>query len=596
MRAFLRFPILVVLTLAVATAAAQDSTAEPDPFGGPRKAVVITLDGPVVEQANPLAFLGPGESTLRELTGTIDRAAKDDRVGALVVRTIRPMMGWAQAAELRDGILAFRETGKPVVALTDAAVLNDYLVVSAADRIVMTPVGGLGVYGLSADMYFFRDMLGKLGIEAHAVNTGRFKTAFEPFTHGEMSEGTRIQVQALLDSHENHIVSCIVGARGMTPDAARKALWNGPYSSAGAKEAGLVTDIAYLDAFLEEWLAAQNLEADEKYGAEPVAVAKTPSLFSLFSGLSAGGAAARRSTEGRIVVVGATGPIVDGRSDENPFAAQQVIASEDFLELIDEILDEGTPAAIVLRVDSPGGSAIASDRIWNRLGELQADGIPLVVSMGNVAASGGYYISMGADRIVAEPTTITGSIGVIGGRFVLGGTYGKIGVNKQSIRKGPNAGILDETRPWTADEEAIVVALLEEIYDVFTAKAAEGRGMTQDEVKELAGGRVWSGTDALANGLVDQLGGLSDAIAAAREIAGAPDAAVVSYPREKEFFELVEEMLSGQLSVAAPDPFMAVAERAVPARHVATVRTMTELLSGPEPRILAVHPMMFDIR
>ncbi len=589
-RVFCAFSLMMFVTTAKAR---EDVT--PDPFGGPQKAVVITLDGPVVEQPNPLAMFGPGETTLRDMTEAIDRAAEDRRVGGLVLWMIRPAMGWAQTAELREHVAAFRETGKPVIALMDAALLGDYVLASAADHIVMTPVGGLGIYGMSADMYFFKDLLGKLGMEAQAVNTGRFKTAMEPFTHSEMSEGTRIQMQALVDSYEDYIVSTVADARGMDADAARDALWNGPYSSEGAKEAGLITDVVYVEAFLDNWLVEQGLEADYDYDAEPSRAPKAPSLFTLFSGLSAGSSAATRSTDGKIVVLYAQGPIVDGHADENPFNTEQVIAAEDFLDLIEEVLEDGTPAAIVLRVDSPGGSAIASDRIWNRLEKLQEDDVPVVVSMGNVAASGGYYISMGADHIVAEPTTVTGSIGVIGGRLIIGETYGKVGVNKQSIRKGPNAGIVDETRAWNAEEEAIILGLLEDVYDVFTSKAADGRGMTQDDLKELAGGRVWTGADALKNGLVDDLGGLTTAVEKARELAKAPEAGVVTYPREKEFFELIEEMLSGNLAVSAPNPLLAIAEGTIPARHLSMLQTMMVLLQSTEPRILAIHPMVFDI-
>ncbi len=582
---------------------AQDSApAAEDAAAIPRKVPVFVLEGPMVEMKDPLAMFGPQPLLLRDLTRRIDLAAKDTTVGGIVIRMARPQMGLAQATELRQNLVEFRQTGKPVVVLMDMGGLSDYVVASSADRVVMTPVGGLTIYGLSARLYFFKDLLAKLGMEAQAVHTGKFKTAFEPFTHSEMTEGTRIQIDAILDDYESYIIESVAKSRGMEPDVARTALWGGPYSSEGALEAGLITDIAYFDEFMDDFATENNFEYVMKYKESKAAQPEPPNLFTLFSGMGAAKSKRRGSGNEQIAVLYAVGPIIDGRKDKDPFASQMVIASEDFIEQIDEALEEAPTRALVLRVDSPGGSAVASDRIWRRLEQVRDDGIPVVVSMGNVAASGGYYISAVANKIVAEPTTITGSIGVIGGRVALGGTYEKIGVNKQTISRGPHAGLVDETRPWNEEETAIVEGLLEEVYVAFTSKVADGRRMPRDKVLEIAEGRVWTGAAAKEIGLVDELGSLDDAIGVARSLADAPNAEINYYPKELTFFELFEKVLAGEVvappigvqSAPGAELLMLGTEQLIPAAQCETLWTVLQMMK-PEPGVFMMHPMMFEI-
>lgn len=595
---------LVAAILLLAAAFARPAVAQPAPTATPapaaRKAVVVTLDGPIVEQRDPLAFLGAGETTMVDLTETMSDAAKDARVGGMVLYFVRPSFNWAQAAELRDAVGEFRKAGKPVLALGDSFSLQTYLVACAADRVATTPVGGIDIYGMSMDMYFFKDLLGKLGLEAQAVHTGKFKTAMEPFTDNAMSEGSRIQMGALLADLSDYAVDAVAASRKLERDDARDALWGGPYTSARALEKRLVDDVAPLDPLMDDWLAETGLEADYEYGADD-AKPEMPSLFSMLGSLGKKKEHATPTGPRRIAVVYAVGPIVDGYAAAGPFESEQVVATEDFLDLVAQVLDENDTAAVVVRVDSPGGSAIASDRIWQRLRSLsEEEDIPVVASMGGVAASGGYYISMAADRIVAEPTTITGSIGVVGGRLILGETYRKIGVAKESLTVGPHAGLADETRPWNEAELKLLDGLLVDTYDMFTSRTAESRGKTQDDIRKIAEGRVWTGKAAVGIGLVDELGGLDRAIAVARSLSGEPNAEVIYYPREKTFLEFIEDTMAGQLGAAATlkieDPALSAARETIPARHLATLRTMMTLMSGRQPAILAVQPMVFDVR
>ncbi|MBI5155617.1 signal peptide peptidase SppA [Candidatus Poribacteria bacterium] len=597
---FAWLPALALILVGAAPAAAKD-----DAKDAPAKKIVpvLELDGPVAEVKNPLEFFATPGTTLRGITDTIDKAAKDENVAGLVVKVGAAEMGLAQRTELRDHLMTFRDTGKPLITMFDSTALGGYLLASTGDRIVITPVGSVDIYGMAINMYYFKDLLAKIGASAQVVNTGKFKNAFEPFTHSEMSEGTKIQMGALLGDIGEYVVHEVAESRGMPSGAAQDALWNGPYLSKKALKAGLVTDIAYHSEFLDKYAEENNIEYDDEYSASPKKKAESINLFTLFSNVGAKKDKDKGDGDPKIAVVYALGGIMDGRQEENPFQQEQVIASDDFIDLLDEVDEEGGVKALVLRVDSPGGSAVASDRIWNRLEEFQKDGVPVVVSMGNVAASGGYYISMGADHIVAEPTTITGSIGVIGGRFVLGGTYEKLGVSKQTLRVGPHSGIIDETRPWNEEEVALIDDLLNDVYDTFTSKVADGRNKSQNEVKELGAGRIWTGKAALKNGLVDELGGLDEAIAKARELAKAPDAPVVTYPRDMTIMELFEKIMSGEVVVntqAASGPSLPLAfaalgaDQVVPRSHLQVLWTAITLMKD-RPCAALLYPMTFDI-
>jgi len=570
---------------------------------------VLHLNGAYPEVANPFSLFGqePG-MTFRELLGTITKAKSDPKVTAMIVRIGNPAINSAQLMELHGALMDFRSSGKPLYATFEATGVGGYVLASAASEILIPPVSSLALIGMRADIFFYKDTLEKLGVQAQAINTGKFKTAFEPFTHNSMSEGTRIQTTQLLDDIYGTLVERVAAGRDVKDNKARRWLMDGPYTAKEALSEGLVDRIVYFDDFKAELQAkAENkLTFDSEYTGVEKKKVEPPNFFALFMG-TAKKASTSSDKSDKIALVHALGPIIDGRVEKSPFGGSATIASEDFIDVLNDVAKEPGLKAIVLRVDSPGGSAIASDLIWRRLETFNEQGIPYVVSMGSVAASGGYYISMGADRVFAEPTTITGSIGVIGGRFILGDAYNKMGLKKEHIAIGENTGLMDESRPWTQRETKILVRSLDDVYETFTSKAADGRGMKQSRIRELGGGRVWSGTAALDNGLIDELGGVEAAIRSAREIANVPDAKVVSFPKEKTIMELFEEILSGtstststQSKIAShflPQADMLTQLSAVlPEDHMTMIRFFMHTMKSDTSTSLMVMPWSIQIR
>lgn len=537
--------VLGLVAIPPAIPAQDDSNEEPK-----ATVPVVVFAGSIMEKQDPLALFVKPSPTLFQYVETFRQAAEDPDVPAVLVRFEGPSWGLAQAMEIADALQDLRDAGKAVYISTDSLNIIDYTIASGASEIALPPVGIVDLHGLSFAMYYMSDMLGKLGIQADAVNEGKYKDAFDPFLRNEMSDATREQMQVLLDDLFSSFVTRVAKNRGISDEQANDYLVNGPYTSAAALEIGAIDRLAYhsdMKDIISEELGAEP-DFEEEYGALRPEKAEPPNFMSLLMG-TAGKAKKAKTAGDHIAIVYASGPIVDGRVDDsNPFMQQEMIASDDFIDLLDEVM-EGGVKAIVLRVSSPGGSAIASDRIWNRLEEIQADGIPVVVSMGDYAASGGYYISMGADRIVAQPTTITGSIGVIGGKFSLGETYNKVGITRQEMGIGPYSNIYSEASLWSEEEEVVMERLLDSIYMDFRTKAAEGRDMSVDELTAVAEGRIWSGLSAQSNGLVDELGGVETAIGIARELADAPDIPTLEYPRPETLMDIIEKALSGKASV-----------------------------------------------
>jgi protease-4 len=568
---------------------------------------VLTIGGAMPEQLTPLnLLLGQGE-TVHQVAARIRSAGTDDNVDALVLRFEFPELSMAQAMELESAVRDARDAGKKIYVTADAFNILDYVVATAATEIVVPPVSVVDLHGVSLQFYYLKDMLAHVGVAADVVAVGKYKDALEPLNSSTMSPETREAMTLLMEDFLAAWSERVGSNRGLTPAAARSVLVGGPYTATAALRTAAVDRIEYPDAFLDqlEESLGGNVDFNYDYGTEP----KKPAaglgggnLFSLFSGL--GGALGGRSSSAsaaterpKIVVVHAEGPIVDGRADRsNPLAPEQVIASEDFVDLLREAADEPGAAALVLRVNSPGGSAIASDRIWEELTSIQMDGLPVVVSMGDAAASGGYYISAGADKIFAEPTTITGSIGVIGGKLNLSGTYDLAGVKLEALSIGDQANIYTEGRAWNPAEREVMKQLLLDIYGSFTSRVSDGREIPLEKMPLLAEGRVWSGRSALANGLVDHLGGLHDAIEAAKVLAKAnPDAPVVTYPKALSPMELIQQVLSGQAIQAGRPPALTNALAVLPKAQGAQLLFLYGALHN-GPVALTMQPIFWRLR
>ena len=479
-----------------------------------RENSVLTLrvSGPLPDYVpdNPLnrIFATPPQS-LSGLLTQFRKAKTDKRIRAIILDVDASETGWAKAEELRAAIEDFRTSGKPVYAYMEMGFNKDYYVAAACDKIYMPPPGELFVTGLAADVMFFRGSLDKLGIYPDIYQIGKYKSAGDMFTQKEMTKDHRDVVNSLLDDFYGRQVDAIAKARGKSADDVKKLIDNAPYNARQAKDAGLIDGAMYREEIEKE--LKQRLGYAEKDELRLVKAGDYRKISQESLGLNKGE---------KIAIVYAAGDIMSGSSQFGS-EGQEVIGSESLVRLLNEVRDDKTIKAVVLRIDSPGGEGLASDIIWRGIESLKAKK-PVVVSMSDVAASGGYYIACNANKIVAQPSTITGSIGVVGGKPVVKGFYDWIGVSNEYVLRGTNAGIFRESEKFTDSERAKFQEFLKTTYDDFTDKVAKGRGKDQAYIDSIGQGRVWTGRQGKENGLVDEYGGLDKAIEIAKQLANIP--------------------------------------------------------------------------
>jgi len=477
--------------------------------------------------ADPVsAVLARHRQVLSDVLDGLRRARADDRVRGLVARVGGRPIGLAVVQELRRAIREFGDAGKTTVAWAESfgefsAGNVSYYLATAFDSIFLQPSGDLGLTGIAVERVFLRGALDKIGADFQVAKRHEYKSAAEQLTERHFSEPAREETERLTASVTEQLAGAIADRRRLSREQVSQLIDRGPYLAAQALDAGLVDSLGYRDevyASIREQAGADAvllyLGRYQRARALAERVRKLPAWH-----------------EPVVALIHATGPIRRGRSGRGPLSGG-AMGSDTIAAAIRSASSDDQVRAVVLRVNSPGGSYVASDTIWREVVRARETGKPVVVSMGDVAASGGYFISMAADVIVAQPGTVTGSIGVLTGKPVLGETLGRAGITSDLILQGAHAAMLSQLRPFTPDEWALVDDWLDHIYADFTGKVAEGRGMTVERVHELARGRVWTGADALANGLVDELGGLDRALAVARGRAGLPDSAPVrAYPR-----------------------------------------------------------------
>jgi protease-4 len=465
------------------------------------------------------AFFESRPPSLRSLVDAVDRAGKDPAVRGLVLRVGSIDAGWARVQDLRNALERFRRSGKPSWAHLEYAGNTEYYLATGCSKIAASPTALLDVSGLSADVTFFMGALDKAGVQAQFEGVGKYKNAPNQFTETGFTEPHREQMEALVESLFEGYVAGIAESRRLAPERVRGLVDEGPFDAARAKAAGLVDELLYRDQVEQRVPGSQRLGA-----ARYVKAAR---------GFSFG-------TRPRIALVYAVGDIISGESQSSPLGGGMV-GSETVIRGLRQAAEDDSVKAIVLRVDSPGGSGAASDAIWREIG-LARRRKPVVASMGDYAASGGYYISMNADAIVAQPGTITGSIGVFSGKFSFRGLYDKIGISEEAVQRGRFARLFSSNDPWDETERARVRALNVAFYDTFVTKASEGRKKKKDDLEAVAQGRVWTGQEALANGLVDRLGGMDVAFSVARERARLGAAAeIVVMPERKGLLETLME-------------------------------------------------------
>jgi len=498
----------------------------------------LSLDGDIPEQqprSDFDAFFEKRPPSLRALVESLDRAAEDPKIAGVLIRVgVLPDVGWGKVQELRDAILRFRSrSNKPTYAHVEFCGNKEYYLATACSKIYAVPTALLDVSGLAAEVTFFQGTLAKLGIEAQFEGVGKYKNAPNQFTESGFTTPHREQMDALLDSLFSQYVTAISSGRHKSTEEVQDLIDSGPYEAKEALRAGLVDELLYQD------------QVDARFKD----ISRTSPGRYLRS-LKGFGLGSRR----RLAIIYAVGEIVPGQSQGSALGGN-LAGSDTVAGALRRARGDDSVKGVVLRVDSPGGSGTASDVIWREV-RLTAKAKPLIVSMGDVAASGGYYIAMGGDTIIAQPGTITGSIGVFGGKFSLKGLYDKLGLTKEILTRGERAALFSEYRRWSDEDRAKIRSMMVEFYQDFVGKVAQARRRSPADIDAVAQGRVWTGADALKHGLVDRLGGLEVALLVAKQKAGFgkdEDVDIVVFPERKGFFEtLMERQEEGVLERSLP--------------------------------------------
>jgi protease IV len=517
-------------------------------FAKPPDFVWLEISGSLPEFETPVGFLrkrinrGPAPLTLQALRERLDRISSDSRVRGVALRIKDIEAGWAALEEARGELLAFREAGGRVVAyLQDPVDTRSYYLACAADEVLVAPLVTVGVTGVRTRVSFFKDALDRLGVGAEVVAVSPYKSAGEPYTRNDFSPEAREQAQRLLNDRFEEVVRAMVEARGLTAEEARDAIDGAPYGPREALDAGLVDGVLYEDE-LPESLGAGGDRARVAEWASARRSLKTPY---------------RSRVRRRVGLVQVKGAISRGRSRRVPvpvpFLGGERAGSESVVAALRGAEKNRRVGAVLLHVDSPGGDALASDLIWREVDRISAKK-PVVVLMGNVAASGGYYVSAPAAHVVARRSTVTGSIGVITIRPVADRLYGKLGVNPVGLERGERAGLVDPSRPPTEDELRVLEHQIGLVYEEFKDRVSRGRNLR--DLDPIAGGRVWSGAEALERGLVDGVGGFREAFRKACELGGVGEGGPADVllkipvpragrPAPGEPAEVIEEIVDG---------------------------------------------------
>lgn len=483
--------------------------------------------GPAFNPIESFSDFDSGSVGMDKILGSIHKAKNDEKIKGIKISSGGINSGWVQAREIRNALKEFKDTGKFIYAYSDYMSQKGYYVSSVADSIFMNPVGVMELKGLSSEVLYYENFQNRYGVKMEVIRHGKYKSAVEPYLQDHMSDENRIQIQSLLDASWETLRDEVAQSRKIatgTLDALVDDLVITDAEEALAQ--GMIDGLVYEDDFENKIKAALKVDPEEKLRAVN------------FNKLNVRIQEYDKEISDRIAIVYAQGPILYTEGSEN------IIGKEAINKAFQEVLDSKNIKAVVLRIDSPGGDALTSEIILNASRALK-NNKPLVISMGNVAASGGYYIACLADRIFADPMTITGSIGVLAAFPNIRGMTDKIGINAEQVTTHENAMGYSVFEPLNKGFEKSVKTNIEKIYHTFKSRVAEGRSLNMETVEEIAQGRVWSGKDAVEIGLVDELGGLKEAIAAAAELAEVKEYNLVDYPK---FDDDLESMLLGAFS------------------------------------------------
>jgi protease-4 len=497
----------------------------PQVSGNSTLVLKIGGDLPELEPGGVIGQFFEAPPTVRSLVESLRKAKVDRRISSVIIRPTSAAALWGKVQEIRDAIVDFRRSGKPIIGYLEYGGEQEFYLASACDKVFLMPAASLDLTGMASYELFLRGTLDKIGAYPDTLHIGEYKTASNTFTEHTYTPAHREMAESLNADLYEQLIRGLADGRHKSEKDIRALVDHGPFLPEDAVRAGLVDDVAYEDEIDDKVKLSKgtvNYLSDSDYRhVSPISV-----------GLNKGP---------RIAVIYATGVIASGESNSDS-PSGQVVGADTMVEYLRKARGDSSIKAIVLRVDSPGGSAIASDVIWREV-SLTRNTKPVIASMSDVAASGGYYIAMPANAIVAEPATLTGSIGVVMLKFVIDGTLKKLGMNMEGVKNGRYADLYSPVRAFSAEERAKVQEQMQATYDTFVEKAASGRNTTPERIDAIAQGRVWTGAQAKAIGLVDELGGLERALAVAKQRAKLPpdsEVELVVYPGKKSFYDIVK--------------------------------------------------------
>lgn len=515
----------------------------------PTSIVVLQVSGYFTEKpgANFLSLSDESTNNIRRFSETLGRAADDDNIKAVVLNIEQPLLSWAQVDELRRNIKHLRDSGKKTYAYVETMSQRDYLLACACDEIIITPTGTVLVVGLAGEAVYFKNLLDKIGVKADFMQMGRFKSAAESLTRTGPSEAELLQINRLFDSLHEHLLNSIAASRKMEPEQVAKIIDEGPFTAEEAKQAGLIDRIMYrpeLLQYLKEQTAGE-VQLVLNYEKSDRSKINLDNPFALMAVLQEIFSGPKEPTGDVIAVVYVDGPITLGQSSDG--WADGTVGARTVRMAVNEAANDNNVKAIVVRIDSPGGGATASDIIYRSVRKA-AESKPVVISMGRVAASGGYYIACGGPTILAEASTITGSIGVVGGKLVIGGLFEKLGITTYTFKRGRHADLFNSTRAFTPLERYKLARIMRDVYGTFKQCVVESRGeKLQGLIENLAQGKVYTGLQAKKLGLIDNIGGLDDAIELAARQAGIEEDGeykLRTLPRPKTIMDLLDNLLA----------------------------------------------------
>jgi protease-4 len=511
---------------------------------------------------------GDDSQSLADLLFLLRGARDDTRVDGMVVRIRGLRIGWAKAQEIRSALAEFRASGKRLVAYLECEFGNstlEYFIASAAAELFVPPAGQLLIGGLLAEYMFLGGVWEQLDIEMQVVKIGEYKTAGDMYERKSMSAAHREMADSLLDSLYAQFVSAVADARDLDEPTVRALVDRGPMRVDDLEAVGLVDGVRFLDEIKRDMVGAEG----KFVGADQFEGRRRPPVVS----------------GGRVAVVYGVGMITTGESAGGLLRDESSMGADTLRKVFEEISDDDTVDAIVFRIDSPGGSALASDLIWRATQQARSVK-PVIVSMSDVAGSGGYYVAAGASEIFAAPGTLTGSIGVVLAKPNIRGLLGRLGVETATLQRGEAADMASLTQSFDAAELASVRASMAEVYTLFLDRVASGRSMEADQVDAVGRGRVWTGEQARDNGLIDELGGLLDSIDAAKRAIGlnvAEKVEVVFYPRSRGLFERLADALTTRVATRAPV-------------WLGRLRGALAAFEWPDGSILTLMPQQIEIR